>query len=118
MIEQGKKLLSLDLCARLPYGVKVDYEGNIKKVRYIEPDYYEVCLEGDNFTIPISEVKPYLRPMNSMTEEEGVYYHTVYSTLKPYEKVDWLVSKHFDYRGLIEKGLAIEVTIENNLYKL
>ena len=32
------------------------------------------------------------------------------------ECLDWLNSKHFDYRGLILKGLAIAVTEDNNPY--
>lgn len=62
-------------------------------------------------------IKPYLRPMSSMTEEERdevkkhmkreqivnvVFYH---ATEKTY---DWYNAHHFDYRGLIEKGLALE----------
>ena len=46
--------------------------------------------------------------MESMTEEEEIYYNTVYMTLTFYEKEDWLNEHHFDYRGLIEKGLALE----------
>jgi len=46
--------------------------------------------------------------MSSMTEEEEIYYNTVYTTLKFYKKEDWLNAHHFDYRGLIEKGLALE----------
>lgn len=36
---------------------------------------------------------------------------------KWYHGTDWLNAHHFDYRGLIEKDLAIEVTEENNPYK-
>ena len=60
--------------------------------------------------------KPYLRPMDSMTEEE--YAEFGYDTLRyTIQDIDWLNAHHFDYRGLIEKGLAIEVTKENNPYK-
>ena len=55
------------------------------------------------------ECKPYLRPMSSMTEEEEKEYHDArsdyYDDLGTY---DWLNAHHFDYRGLIEKGLALE----------
>ena len=61
---------------------------------------------------PIEHIKPYLRPMSSMTEEEYEYYNacTGYGT---YEKVmidrlNFLHRKHFDYRGLIPKDLALE----------
>ena len=86
----------------------------------------------------LSEIKPYLRPMSSMTEEEFLEYHNIKYNKVTYrdnwkridigkfqnvgiipieEYLDWLNEHHFDYRGLIEKGLAIEVTEKNNPYK-
>jgi len=117
MTQEDKTLLLKDLCARLPYGVKAltpwkkDGPGPVtliditssKQVRVFE-DWYD-----------IEEIKPYLRPMSSMTEEEEIYYNTIYTTLKFYEKEDWLNTHHFDYRGLIEKGLALEAT--EGMYK-
>lgn len=123
MEKENKKLLMVDLCARLPYSVKVLYEGQIKEIQYIEPLYNELKLLDDssNYTIGIKDIKPYLRTMSSMTEEEKREYSLTktlsivdYPTL---ESFDWLNKNHFDYRGLIEKGLAIEVTKENNPYK-
>ena len=80
---------------------------------------------GSPYTI--DEFKPYLRPMSSMTEEEDKEYTNIdnrsYSCPKDYahipaqERIDWLNAHHFDYRGLIPKGLAIEVTESNNPYK-
>lgn len=98
MTEQDKQLLLKDLCARLPYGVIVHSLGiphEQKLVSYI-PD------------IEHYSIKPYLRPISSMTEEEEIYYNTIYITLKFYEKEDWLNAHHFDYRGLIPMGLALE----------
>lgn len=81
---------------------------------------------------PIEECKPYLRPMSSMTEKECYELHYIRSnftdnwkyiktpiplSVANYNQVDWLNSHHFDFRGLLEKGLAIEVTEENNPYK-
>ena len=72
------------------------------------------------------EVLPYLRPMSSMTEEEKeeycdlqakFLYSSQYPVTDAYELFDWLNAHHFDFRNLIEKGLAIEVTEENNPYK-
>lgn len=67
-------------------------------------------------------VRPYLRPMSSMTEEEvKEYKHLVAFSGSPdgaANFIDWLNAHHFDYRGLIPKGLAIEVTKENNPYKV
>ena len=61
----------------------------------------------------LSEVKPYLRPMSSMTEEEKAEYHSLCDSyygiyFDTVDSIDWLNAHHFDYRGLIEKGLAIE----------
>jgi hypothetical protein len=136
MTQEEKELLLKDLSARLPYEVKVQYNNEIYNVDYISVLYEEVKLDiPDNYTVGISEIKPYLRPMSSMTEEENVeYYNTMdketqrnypnscdfsesvyYSnTIKTF---DWLNAHHFDYRGLIEKGLAIAVDEENNPYK-
>ena len=122
MIQEEKQLLLKDLCARLPYGVRALYKGEIKEIQYIEPLYNEVkLLDYTTYTIPIYEVKPYLRPMSSMTEEERNEYLDV--KMQECERValaevyrpeaisivfDWLNGHHFDYRGLIKKGLAIK----------
>ena len=125
MTQEDKDLLLKDLCARLPYGLILDVDtadwkapqGHIQlKIEDIGILFKDMSLivngsyYGDNY-------KPYLRPMSSMTEEEEIYYNTVYTRLKFYEKEDWLNVHHFDYRGLIEKGLAIVVTEENNPYE-
>ena len=89
--------------------------------------------------VEISKYLPYLRPIGDMTEEErleigellkknrvspygGVQADDVDNLLLDTIKgssilIDWLNEHHFDYRGLIERGLAIEVTEENNPYK-
>ena len=124
-----KDLLLKDLSARLGYGVmcQVDdgaaglNDGKLveidisKELVRFDADYY-----GDAY---IDDVKPYLRPMSSMTDEEKkeydhrlecMFYDAMYDDAFA---IDWLNEHHFDYRGLIEKGLAIEVTEENNPYK-
>ena len=115
MAQEDKKLLLVDLCARLPYGVilvaqngKTTYQtdGNTAAELLVEEGW-----------------KPYLRPMSSMTEEEKLLFYqntlqyneeTGYSEYT-YESIDWLNTHHFDYRGLIEKGLALEAPKE--IYK-
>ena len=122
MAQEDKELLLKDLCARLPYGVCVH-------IRYKEgePCYGKLTPRDIQWFINsnIENIKPYLRPMSSMTEEEKKeWYWLQRNTIQvdcyeegdektidlPYleDLIDWLNSHHFDYRGLIEKGLAIE----------
>jgi hypothetical protein len=114
MIQEEKQLLLQDLCARLPYGVVVELDekfGFNKGPHTLVKELLDLyCVEG---------IKPYLRPMSSMTEEEWNDYkstwklieHDLEDTYEPcIESFDWLNAHHFDYRGLIEKGLAIKVT--------
>ena len=126
MTQEEKELLLKDLCSRLLYEVillapnkKITYQtdGNTAAELLVEEEW-----------------KPYLRSMSSMTEEEKkiqktYIYHFSGNNLPNYEGnfvfedevheyIDWLNANHFDYRGLIEKGLAIKVTEDNNPYKL
>lgn len=104
MTDEQKQLLLKDLCGRLPYGMKYQdrIEGGVHILTLGTTSHYERFI-------------PYLRPMSSMTEEEEIYYNTIYTTLKFYEKEDWLNAHHFDYRGLIPMGLALEAT--EDMYK-
>ena len=126
MTQEDKELLLKDLCARLPYNVRVEYNGttltNIFDVLGIAHGRIMLCLPFMSKTeYPlIEEVKSYLFPMSSMTEEQKEEYHNncnvglnrqgneVYYDCD--ESLDWLNAHHFDYRGLIEKGLALDAT--------
>ena len=107
MTQEEKQILLKDLCARLPYHTMVLMgDGAIESLINVNVDTY-ICngLKG----LP----KPYLRPMSSMTEEERKYYNSLSILIADgecdvYEEIDWLNAHHFDFRGLIEKGLAIE----------
>jgi len=131
MTQEDKKLLLNDLCARLPYGVMyaTEYGPRIINDLFIYsngPVYTDHGVGDYNevYGVELENIKPYLRPMSSMTEDEKTQYRKtqdkisvqwddygqsigyVYtSTIKTY---DWLNAHHFDYRGLIEKGLALE----------
>ena len=116
MNQEDRELLLKDLCARLPYGVVCDIYNDTCTIK-------EKLLFGgiSHFANDTICVRPYLRPMSSMTEEEKREYSLTkklsivdYPTL---ESFDWLLKNHFDFRGLIPKDLAIEVTEENNPYK-
>ena len=121
MTQENKELLLKDLCSRLPYGVKIELtwwvmgEGTCIDIT-LEPDHIEQLLndeDGDTY------IEPYLFPISRMTEEQKMFLiqqnwciaisasGTVETTI---EGINWLNKNHFDYRGLIEKGLAINAT--------
>ena len=118
MTQEEKQLLLKDLCARLPYGVIVSYQvgKNAPVNRVLTGKALDELVSGSYVDEWLKcSFKPYLRPMESMTEEEEIYYNTIYTTLKFYEKEDWLNAHHFDYRivpstgkTMIESNLAIE----------
>jgi hypothetical protein len=147
MTKEDKELLLKDLCARLSYGVKVAIEyskgkyTNIYDLKEIDNDatselrrqvaVWNYGIYSSVISYPLRDCRPYLRSMSSMTDKErekyqkfifpcpdyngkvtiGVYHRDLYKAQ------DWLNTHHFDFRGLIPKGLAIEVTKENNPYK-
>ena len=124
MTQEEKQLLLKDLCARLPYGVKVDaYQYSTPQTLYsIDVFRGEYILENDDsenlfigFDKSIfSNIKPYLRPMSSMTEEEENEYQDIvqndgnWVNLLSQNLMNFFNKHHFDYYGLIEKGLALE----------
>lgn len=125
MTQEDRELLLKDLCGRLPYGVKV-LDNSHKN--YGVSKLINIGIDGsmliDNETNDtqyypiIDETRPYLRPLSSMTEEEKIDYQAFFNydgVEYPEEYIDWLNIHHFDYRGLIEKGLAIEAP--NDMYK-
>ena len=129
MTQEDKQLLLKDLCARLPYGVKgiltYDESNTIFTIEGIDNIVLHL---SDAEECYVEDFKPYLYPMSSMTEEELVDYKSLekqcevlptfaYISVSKCVIFDWLNAHHFDYRGLIEKGLAIKVTKENNPYK-
>ena len=134
MTQEDKELLFKDLCARLPYGVKIQvpYEDGSG---YFDEIVWEVNNDGpfhvNGWGIEYEYVKPYLFPLSSMTDKDLIKFLqikgmnlnsdelktfrrepiTIVSTLPSYSRhIDWLNKSHFDYRGLIEKGLAIDAT--------
>lgn len=129
MKQEEKQLLLKDLCARLPY--KCKYKAS-KEITH----WYKLTLNTETIDKIIDdyydEIKPYLRPMSSMTEEEKKAFDKFVcidefawngDTEKGYpnqasimsDGIDWLLEHHFDFRGLIEKGLALEAP--EDMYK-
>lgn len=122
MTKEERQLLLVDLAARLPYKVKVClYEKETCILMGI--DGYEVYLDVDSDSFRIESIKPYLRPMSSMTEEEVAEFETISEELLEHGTseeiwdtvIDWLNAHHFDHRHLIEKGLALEAP--KDMYK-
>jgi hypothetical protein len=140
MTQEEKELLLKDLCTRLPYGLKVYFKPSLETGEEGVETTLELIDVGYNvfntYSVYPESVIPYLRPMSSMTEEEFQELHSIcphstfnktnvpgwiigidgseYGRISRIDEIskllDWLNSHHFDYRGLIEKGLALEVT--------
>ena len=155
MIQEDKEIPLKDICARLPYNLYIRVEEfNVPKNEAITEGFVGNYLkdnrcndyDADDILNELADgcidIKPYLRPMSSMTEEEilelyKITYDTWYSDSLYYKNeewinfrdsiknnslcfktcvwlsdinkvIDWLNAHHFDYRGLIEKGLALE----------
>lgn len=114
---QEKDLLLKDLCARLPYGVKIKTPTDCWTSEEGTCELKEI-FRGDDGLFRIGDVgalieysKPYLFPLSSMTEEQEYQYREVIAnSLNHYEVYDWLNKNHFDYRNLIDKNLAIDCT--------
>ena len=112
MVQENRELLLKDLCSRLPYEVKVEYENKIFDIDYIS-SYQKIKLDDFtiNYTVDISEVKLYLFPISSMTDEQKEDMIKSSVGIGSDKNVfDWYNKNHFDYRGLIKKGLAIDAT--------
>ena len=128
MTQEEKELLLKDLCARLPYNpwVLIEFEGSNQEWKTtLQQEYCVGYISGKITKLYSCEitVKPYLRPLTSMTEEELNELENVVSlslydsrdseilngkTITNGADIDWLNAHHFDYRGLIEMGLALE----------
>jgi hypothetical protein len=145
MTKENKELLLKDLCGRLPYGVKVgtaDNDGSLENVwdtlwynTFTEDIKLTHSIEDADKIVDISEIKPYLFPISSMTDEqkydfycrfiendcdfddfkefyfENNEWHKMLTSIDDIEEIiDWFNKNHFDFRCLIPKGLAIDAT--------
>ena len=139
MTQEEKQLLFKDLCARLPYGVKVLYTADglneiceldsiMTSRKHKDKIFVSLTLPNDSIMTDIESIKPYLRPMSSMTPEEEYEYHQAKNndyleimnkehheilkstTLLFSKAIDFLNSHYLDYRGLIEIGLVLEAS--------
>ncbi len=131
MTQEEKNLLLKDLCARLPYGVKINenIQGDFIVIGLTTERVFTNCeTEGCHNDFPIECVKPYLFPLSSMTDKQKVEYNSLrdlvpaeqqcevgnllgdFEFVDNWRSIDYLNANHFDYRGLIEYGLAIDAT--------
>ena len=133
MTQEEKDLIIKDLCARLPYGVQMNHiaDNEVSPVTLlgIDEDYIILKGKGGYSYVTVEHYKPYLFPLSSMTEEQKKEFHGDVSILNAFidgsislyeneeltpediiEIFDFLNRNHFDYRGLIEKGLALDAT--------
>lgn len=104
MTQEEKTLLLKDLCARIPYETMV--ECSIESIAAMD-----VVLLSTHIEELMNEsliIKPYLRPLSSMTEEECIEFRYILKCLPMISMFDFLNQQHLDYRRLIEKGLALE----------
>ena len=126
MTQEDKELLLKDLCARLPYKPSILIDGcGIWYLRGVDHNdsaelrdrvivwHGKSCPSSKN-SFPIIDCKPYLFPLSSMTNEQKSQYNFYLTRIVfAYDAsllIDWLNKNHFDYRGLIKKGLAIDAT--------
>lgn len=133
MTQENKELLLKDLLARLPYEVKVLFENKVFNIDYISATYEEIKLDTcDNYTLNISNVKPYLFPFSSMTKEQLFEVQNILGKneieiedgflciidsdrntityLEILALLEWFYKNHFDINNLISMGLAIDAT--------
>lgn len=145
MKQKDKELLLKDLCMRLFYGVICqvdDGAAGLNDGKLVEIDISKELVRFDSdyyWDAYINDVKPYLRPMSSITTDEEYEYYQIrkrnsnkslslmdcsdhlqqllFPIIVGTESINWLLKNHFDFMGLISKGLAIAVTENYNPYK-
>lgn len=116
MTQNEKDILLKDLCARLPYGVEVEYNSIKCEVLSIDTDNEELTIRvcpGYCPVVKFENVKLFLFPLSSMTEEQKTEeYKLMHSNsyTSTVELPDFYNKNHIDYRGLIPMDLAIDAT--------
>ena len=142
MTQEDKVLLFRDLCARIPYNVKCynsKYRPDLaEEIICITVNYNHPCVQLGTYLYKLEQVKPYLFPLSSMTEEQekeiqeiignpdyaciirktdGLELWLNFIDTDPtiwldaiFEVQDYLNKNYFDYRNLINKNLAIDCT--------
>lgn len=133
MTQNEKELLLKDLCARVPYGVKYmryswdyDTDQELPVIETLE------CADKDGYinhrrVYTVDDIKPYLFPLSSMTEEQIQEYTYIVNYISSDDTENWVEGEfiyveqftqlmhfyhtnHLDYMGLIPMGLANDAT--------
>ena len=147
MKQEDKELLLRDLCARLPYGVKAyvknwskldrEYYEGVYTVESIHPSLNTILVYSERFSVEVIvgyddyEIKPYLFPLSSMTEEQKEELNNIFdldveiaithikngipNLFTGLNRLNWFIKNHFDIYGLIPMGLANDAT-DKNIY--
>lgn len=111
MTQEEKGLLIKDLAGRLPYGTIYDIKiGGVTYVKVsLDSFYYGLIVKNFN-NGQLQSIIPYLKRNDISLEHKGFYLENLDYV------IDYYNSNHIDYRGLIEKGLALEAP--NDMYNL
>ena len=129
--QYNKNLLLKDLCSRLPYKVKVEIK-NVCKICTLEEidcsdEEMSVAVKHENGELAgydFDLAKPYLFPLESMTEEQDKEFALLQTSAAKEgflyvwncaNMMKWLIENNFDYNGLIPRGLANDAT-DKNIY--
>lgn len=140
MTQEEEDILLKDLSTRLPYGVKVQLSTNeVGILHQIAKGTCTIFIKNritppDFFDVSINDIKPYLFPSSPMTKDQMIELSNISNAIYIYPSdaeivvsrarenllqfvpvFDWLNKNHFDYRGLISEGLAIDAT-DLNIY--
>lgn len=131
MTQDYKELLLKDICARLPYGVKA------RVYNHWSDDVQDETITIENLhqlikAFSIEDIKPYLFPLSSMTEEQKKYINDRWGVNEDFDFeidpnwgeyfvelsdvvdfINWCYENHFDINFLIPKGLALDATGKN-----
>lgn len=120
MRQEDRELLLKDLCARLPYGAKINtIQGDFTLLGLTNERVFTTCeIEDCHNDFPIELIKPYLFPLSSITEEQTEELIKLINTgqnnnnefMRTLCRIEFYHKHHFDYRGLIPMGLAIDAT--------
>ena len=128
MTQEEKQLVFKDLCARLPYGVKVkvfdesilmesinNEKGTLDGKETMSDDCFVIKCKIDSWIISCEDFKPYLRTMSSMTKEEKDELFQLMGNGNDVQRMEFYHSHHLDCYGMIGKGLALEA--QEGMYK-